>query len=81
MYEHKEKQAEEYVIEVQYTPRFSGSGSLFDIFTVAGEKRNGSRVRIEGKHARRIKLKRGKYVTTLTGKPLTVGTKRHYNIS
>ena len=51
---------------MQYTPKFSGRASLFDIFTVTGEKRNGSKVRIEGKHPRRIKLSRTKYVTILT---------------
>ena len=66
MYTDEEDQPEEYVIEVQYTPKFSGRASLFDILTVSGEKRNGSKVRIDGKHPRRIKLKRGKYVATLT---------------
>ena len=52
MYKDKEGQAEEYVIEVQDTPKFLGIGSIFDMFTVTGGKRNGSRVRIEGKRPR-----------------------------
>ena len=66
MYEEKEAQPEEYVIEVQYTRRFSVRASLLDMFAVVGEKRNGSRVRIHGKDARRIKLKRGEYVPALS---------------